>query len=240
MANLARWTAQYFVHDNRLATGKPDGSANEELGRRLVLEVLDDAETVSALKGLHLPADLAAAKTGLASSSSSQEHFETLTRLFDGWVRQTIGRDRDDDTRDPRFYDFLVVDERALRSLAALPNEIPPPDPAVPRKEQEVGLGPGPPIVLRNAKHCEQNHKAWYGQVYVWPVDSQAVARFDPDNNSDYYASNEWLAPCHWGWVKLCCADIPNAWFERLARASDDENVFSCQERSGAWRYGEG
>ncbi|KAG7288407.1 hypothetical protein NEMBOFW57_007939 [Staphylotrichum longicolle] len=138
MANLAHWTAQYFVHDNRLATGKPDGSANEELGRRLVLEVLDDAETVSALKGLHLLADLAAAKTGLASSSSSQEHFETLTRLFDGWVRQTIGPDRDDDTRDPRFYDFLVVDERALRSLAVLPNEIPPPDPAVPRKEQEL------------------------------------------------------------------------------------------------------
>jgi hypothetical protein len=144
MASLARWTAQYFVHANRLATGKPDGSVNEELGRRLVLEVLDDAETVSALKGLHLPADLAAARTSLAGSSISQEHFETLTRLFDGWVHQTIGPDRDDNARDPRFYDFLVVDEGALRSLAALPNEIPPPDPAVPREEREVGLGPDP------------------------------------------------------------------------------------------------
>lgn len=76
--------------------------------------------------------------------------------------------------------------------------------------------------------------------MYVWLVDSQAVARFDPDNNSDYYESNDWLAPCHRGWVKLHCADIPNAWFERLARASDDEYVFSCEEWDRDWWYTEG
>lgn len=145
MANLARWTAQYFVHTKRLANNKPDGSVNEELGRRLVLEVLDDAKAVSALKGLSLPADLAPAKSGLASSSSSQEYFEKLTRLFDGWVHQTVGSDRDDNAMNPRFYDFLVIDDGALRSLAALPDEIPSPDPAVPREEREVGLlGPDP------------------------------------------------------------------------------------------------
>ncbi len=60
-----------LVHTNRLYNGKPDGCVNEELGRRLVLEVLDDAETVSAIKSLHLPADLAASKTSLTRSSSS-------------------------------------------------------------------------------------------------------------------------------------------------------------------------
>ena len=144
MANLARWVAQYFVHDNRLYTGKPDGSVNEELGRRLALEVLDDAETVSALKGLHIPADLAAAKTSVSGSSSSLDHFKKLTRLFDGWVHQTVGPDRGDNITSPGFCDFLVVDEGALCSLAALPNEIPLPDPTVPREQRVVGLGLGP------------------------------------------------------------------------------------------------
>lgn len=144
MANLSRWVAQYFVHDNRPYTGKPDGSVNEELGRRLVLEVLDDAETVSALKGRHLPADLTAAKTSVSTSSSSQENFEKLTRLFDGWVHQTVGPDRDDNITSPRFCDFLVVDNGALCSLATLPNEIRLPDPTAPREQRVVGLGLGP------------------------------------------------------------------------------------------------
>ena len=144
MANLTRWVAQYFVHTNRLYTGKLDGSVNEELGRRLVIEVLDDAEVVSAIKSLHLPADLAAAKTSPSGSGSSQEHFEALTRLFNDWVHQTIGPDQEDDLTGPRFCDFLVVDEGALRSLAALPSEIPMPDPTIFREQGVVGLGPGP------------------------------------------------------------------------------------------------
>ena len=144
MANLARWVTQYFVHTNRLYNGKPDGCVNEELGRRLVLEVLDDAEIVSAIKSLHLPADLAASKTSLTRSSSSQEHFEALTRLFAGWVHQTIGPAQEDDFTGPRFCDFLVVDEGAVRSLASLPNEIPLPDPTVFREQGVVGLGVGP------------------------------------------------------------------------------------------------
>ena len=60
--------------------------------------------------------------------------------MFERWVRKTIGGERGDDTGDPRFLDFLVVDEGALRSLAALPGEIPMPDPTLPRAEREVSF----------------------------------------------------------------------------------------------------
>ena len=136
---------------------KPDPSANEELARRFILEVLDDADRVSEVKKLNLPDDLAEA---------SQEDIKSLNRIVDCWApKSTIGggddnddndeddkddndddNDDDDDdvvdrfrrTNNPRFCDFLVIDEAALRSLAALPDETPPLH-IVPRDERRVG-----------------------------------------------------------------------------------------------------
>lgn len=91
-------------------------------------------------------------------------------------------------------------------------------------------------------KRGGQDRKDWYAQPYVWLVDSQAVARFDPENQSESYEAHAdpLRPPCYRGWVKIGCADIPNAWFERLARAADDEYVFACEEWDGDWRYSEG
>jgi hypothetical protein len=75
MDKLKRWVTQYFVHLERLVAEKPDPSANEELARRFILEVLDDADTVSEVKKLNLPDDLAEA---------SREDIRSLNRIFDG------------------------------------------------------------------------------------------------------------------------------------------------------------
>ncbi len=78
--------------------------------------------------------------------------------------------------------------------------------------------------------------------MYVWLVDSQAVARFDPENEQEAYEPyvDPLCPPCYRGWVKIGCGNIPDAWFERLARMADDEYVFACEEWEGDWRYVEG
>ncbi|KAF4930442.1 hypothetical protein CGCVW01_v000983 [Colletotrichum viniferum] len=59
----------------------------------------------------------------------------------------------------PRFCDFLVIDEGSLRSLAALPEETP---------------------------HLEPARNVLYENSYVWLIDSRAAKRFhgveDPVN----------------------------------------------------------
>jgi hypothetical protein len=124
-------------------SGNTNPSANEDLASRFVLDVLDDdvlddAGTVAEIKKLNLPSDLLQA---------SQEDFKSLTRIFD-WAESVIGHVGGTVYHDgeliferghsPRFCDFLVVDERALRSLAALPGETPPLH-IVSREERFVG-----------------------------------------------------------------------------------------------------
>ena len=141
MDKLGRWVKGYFAHYGRLYDdGSPDPTPNDDLARCFALDVLDDAATVAQIKELDLPGDLAQA---------SQEHFRALTRIFDNWAEGVVGHvcgeenaygeglyfERGDN---PRFCDFLVIDEGSLRSLAALPDETPPLD-VVSREERLVG-----------------------------------------------------------------------------------------------------
>jgi hypothetical protein len=104
---------------------------------------------VAQIKALNLPGNL---------SHASQEDIRSLTYIFDAWAEGVLGHTnggagigcgvRDDDGEiiyrrgdNPRFCDFLVIDEGALRSLARLPDETPPLD-IVPRTERLVRSSP--------------------------------------------------------------------------------------------------
>jgi hypothetical protein len=109
MAKLRRWVVDYFIYSGCIIYNKPDMTVNTELGRRFVLEVVESKE----LEALKL-ADL---------SKATQDDIKSLAGIFDAWLVQAV---KDDDVNfnyNPRFVDFLVVDEDALRSLAALPEE---------------------------------------------------------------------------------------------------------------------
>lgn len=123
MEKMKRWVTQYFIHQNRLIKYKPDASVNEELARRFILEVIEDKDSME----LKLP-DLARA---------NQSDIETLTKVFETWRDNAVGNVEFDPLDNPRFCDFLVIDENALRSLAALPDNTPPLGP-VTRAERRV------------------------------------------------------------------------------------------------------
>lgn len=129
MEKLRRWVTQYFIHLNRLAMNKSDGSINEELGRRFIVEVFEDADS----EKLKFP-DLA---------NASQDDIKSLTDVFDAWLRNAVGNVEVDPVDSPRFSDFLIIDEGSLRSLAALPDETPPLG-LVTRDERRVG----PPVLF--------------------------------------------------------------------------------------------
>lgn len=98
MENLRRWVTRYFVYLNRLTTNKSDGSVNDKLGRRFIIEKVDvDSEKLS------IP-DL---------NKASQDNIKAPTNVFDSWLRNAAS-DVDDnaefDIQDSaRFYDFLVI-----------------------------------------------------------------------------------------------------------------------------------
>lgn len=114
MDRLTRWVAEYFVHENRLATGKSDGSVNAEVGRRFVLDVVEASENAAPVLKEH--PDL---------SRAGQEDINALTAVFTAWVQQAVGEADVNPAYNARFSDFLVIDEASLRSLAALPAETP-------------------------------------------------------------------------------------------------------------------
>jgi hypothetical protein len=124
LEKLRRWIGHYFIHLNRLAKNKNDGSVNEELARRFIVEVVQD----TASEKLKLP-DLAKA---------NQDDIKSLTDVFEASVRNAVGNDDFTPVYNPRFCDFLAIDEGSLRSLAALPDETPPLGP-VTREERRVG-----------------------------------------------------------------------------------------------------
>ncbi|RYP21254.1 hypothetical protein DL767_009306 [Monosporascus sp. MG133] len=186
LEKLKRWVTQYFIHDNRLINNKPDGSVNEELARRFILEVFEDPNS----EKMKLP-DLAKA---------SQDDIKSLTDVFEAWVRTAVGKVDFDPADNPRFCNFLVIDEGSLRSLVALPDETP-----------SLELVPGPERRARS--------KLW-SHAYVWLVDSPAVRRFKGVNDAENYN----------GWMKLNPSDLPAAWFERVARFEDEAWIFGRRE----------
>ncbi|KAK1480204.1 SCP-like extracellular protein [Colletotrichum tamarilloi] len=182
MDKLNRWVTQYFIHANRLVMNKPDGEVNEELARRFILEVVEDKES----EKLKFP-DL---------SIASQETIQTLTQVFEEWRRGAIGDISSGLGESPRFCDFLVIDEASVRSLAALPDDLPSTE-LVPRAERRA-----------------RNH-IWAG-VHVWLVDSLAVRRFSGTEDEDNYD----------GWMRLSPHDLADAWFEKVERSSSENWTF--------------
>ncbi|TPX10952.1 uncharacterized protein E0L32_008158 [Thyridium curvatum] len=188
LAKLERWVTQYFVHETRLAVPRfTDGSVNEEMGRRFVLETLQDPQS----EPLQIP-DM---------SKASRAEILALADVFDAWYYDVVGGNQDARRFNPRFWDFLVIDEAALRSLVKLPDELPPTDPA-PREERRA-------------------RDIYWDFAYVWLVDPQAARRYKGIDNDENYD----------GVMKLSPADIPSSWFERVAMTlQSDSHIFLRQE----------
>jgi hypothetical protein len=124
MDKLRRWVSHYFIHYIRLMEGKVEGTVNEELGRRFILEVADDSSSEKLQ-----PPD---------PERASQDDIKSLTGVFGDWLGRAVGDADIHAPSNPRFVDFLVIDEGSLRSLAALPDETPPLGP-ITRQERFVG-----------------------------------------------------------------------------------------------------
>lgn len=204
MEKLQRWVTDYFIHENRLISSKPDASVNEELAGRFALEVVEDKET------LNFP----------NLSEASQEDIGSLTQAFETWRRKALG-DVEFDLRDsPRFCDFLVIDEGALRSIAGLPNETPSLE-LVSRAERRVChlsclLQPNADFLYKKARY------QLFEFTYVWLVDSLAVLRYQGIDDADNYN----------GLMKLNPSDISTAWFEKVTRFSSEFWTFDRSEHS--------
>ncbi|KAK8036729.1 hypothetical protein PG994_015226 [Apiospora phragmitis] len=121
IAKLEVWMRKYHLHINRFPMwgeigeakhrNKANGSINDELGRRFRVELLEDKDRMDLP---HL-------------NRASHDDIGSLCDVFDTWVA-SVGQDhpRDETTSiSPRFCDCLVVDEEALRSLAALSEDPP-------------------------------------------------------------------------------------------------------------------
>ncbi|KAK7994899.1 hypothetical protein PG990_013672 [Apiospora arundinis] len=117
IAKLERWVREHHLHINRFpmfgekgrAKHKSDGSLNDELARRFRVDLVQDENR------LNLP----------RLSGASQDDIRALCDVFNEWV-VSVGQDPSAEVSlSPRFFDCLVVDEDALRSLVALPEEPP-------------------------------------------------------------------------------------------------------------------
>ncbi|KAK7990060.1 rhamnogalacturonase [Apiospora arundinis] len=162
LVKLEIWVRQYHLHINRFpmwgergeAEHKKlsDGSINDELGRRFRVELVQDE------KRLNMP----------YLNRASQEDIRSLCDVFDDWVA-SIGQDPQAEySLSPRFCDCLVVDEEALHSLAALPDE---------------------PLRLYVAADSEEKKQMrWGGDDFLWLLDTRAVRSFHeyPDEDPGF------------------------------------------------------
>lgn len=133
---MKRWVTQYLVYIDYLRSNKSDASVTKEMARRFAVDVVEDQGGHSkALR--HYP----------NLTGASQQDIKSLVEIFETWRGNTLG-DVDMETNNrynPRFCDFLVIDEGSLRSLAALPEETPHLEP-VSRAERMVG----PPLLCND------------------------------------------------------------------------------------------
>ncbi|KAF6824879.1 hypothetical protein CMUS01_10055 [Colletotrichum musicola] len=198
LEKMKRWVTQYLIHIDRLRNNKPDASVTEKMARRFVLDVVEDRGGYS--EALRRHPDL---------TGTSQQDIKLLVNIFEAWRADTLG-DVDMETLglyNPRFCDFLVIDEGSLRSLAALPEKTP-------------HLGP-----VSCAERMARN--ALYENSYVWLVDSRAAKRFQGVEGPVDYD----------GCMKLRVDDIYEAWFERAARFEDLDWIFKREEKDGERWY---
>ncbi|KAF6822003.1 hypothetical protein CPLU01_12281 [Colletotrichum plurivorum] len=152
MRRLERWVVQYYVHATRFPMfgekgekwKKADGILNDYLGSRFRLDVVEDKERLD-LQDL---------------GKASYEDIKNLCSRFREWITSVGGDPNEEFPISPRLYDFTVIDEGALRVLAALPEETPP---------------------LRVAATWEEKRE-WLKEsdfAYMWLIDYKAVERWD-------------------------------------------------------------
>lgn len=120
IAKLEVWMRKYHLHIHRFPLwgekgeaqhqNKANGSINDELGRRFRVELLEDKDR------LDLP----------HLNRAAHDDISSLCDVFDTWVA-SVGQDHPlaETSISPRFCDCLVVDDEALRSLAAIPEDPP-------------------------------------------------------------------------------------------------------------------
>ncbi|RYP68288.1 hypothetical protein DL771_006790 [Monosporascus sp. 5C6A] len=131
---------------------------------------------------------------------ANQDDIKSLTNVFESWIQIAVGKVDFDPADNPRFCNFLIIDEGSLRPLVALPDETPSLE-LVPREERRA------------------RSKLW-AHAYVWLVDSPVVRRFQGVNDAHNYN----------GLMKLNPSDLPAAWFERVARFEDEAWIFGRRE----------
>ncbi|KFY42557.1 hypothetical protein V494_02357 [Pseudogymnoascus sp. VKM F-4513 (FW-928)] len=160
LENLKRWVTQYFVHLDRIVTSKSDGSVNDELGRRFIIEEVDvDSEK------LNIP-DL---------EKASQDDIKALTNVFDSWLLNAVG-DVDGGAElniqnSARFCDFLVIDEGAPRSLVDLSKETPPLT-LVSREERRARINQyGDSQAVKRFQGVQKGDN-YYGWMRMWTEDT--------------------------------------------------------------------
>ncbi|CAI0651010.1 unnamed protein product [Colletotrichum noveboracense] len=198
LEKMKRWVTQYLVYIDYLRSNKSDASVTKEIARRFAVDVVEDQGGHSkALR--HYP----------NLTGASQQDIKSLVEIFETWRGNTLGDvDMETSSRyNPRFCDFLVIDEGSLRSLAALPEETPHLEP-VSRAER----------MARNVL---------FENSYVWLVDSRAAKRFQGVEDPVNYD----------GCMKLSVGDIYEAWFERVARFEDLDWIFEREEKDGEKWY---
>ncbi|KAK7953156.1 hypothetical protein PG996_014053 [Apiospora saccharicola] len=132
IAKLELWIRQYYVHMSRFplwgekgeAQHKPDGCVNEEVGRRLRFDILQNARDLDYPPLRH----------------ASRQDIEQVCNVFREWA-VGFGGDTDlEHQQNPRFCHCLAVDEEALRSLLALSDETPPLRVAVDMAQRRPGF----------------------------------------------------------------------------------------------------
>ena len=174
----------------------PNRSINDEIARRFRIEVIEDPNRLNIPK---------------IKDATSQD-LETLCDRFSSWV-VSVGGDPDyrDYATTPRFLDFLVIDDDALRSLSLLGDEIPPHTTA-----RDIG---------------EWRSRMSQSRAWLWFFDNQAIRDYEPGNTDPQYR----------GWMKIETYEIDDAWFTRAGLLNNESRSIDCKEKgegSGEfWAY---
>ncbi|KAK8062763.1 cytochrome P450 oxidoreductase [Apiospora hydei] len=204
IAKLERWIRQYYVHKTRFslwgekgeASHKPDGCINAELGRRLRFDVVQDAGAELDIPRIR---------------DASRADIERVCDVFGRWVAGQGGDVDVECQRNPRFRDFLVVDEEVLRSLLALPDETSP---------------------LRVAVDSAQKRE-WRGAgfAFLWIFEPWFIRHSAPYTiETSFCYDHSWVLTRR-GWMKIEAEDLDDLWFYRFQRSNKEEEHLASKEQ---------
>ncbi|KAK8119696.1 ankyrin repeat-containing domain protein [Apiospora kogelbergensis] len=204
IAKLDVWMRKYHLHIHRFPMWgekgeaqhqkKANGSINDELGRRFRVELLEDKDR------LDLP----------HLNRAAHDDICFLCDVFDTWVAR-VGQDPPlaETSISPRFCDCLVVDDEALRSLAALPEDPPQLHVAADCATKQVRYTAYRDGMFRTFRLPQEQKWRGDASAFLWLLDTRSVRRFAPDPDQ---------FPTFRGWMKLNVGEIPDVWFQRCSR----------------------